>query len=112
MRTESAIHSRPDMMQEITIKILKAAIVLFLLLIIGMKLMDYQSLLPMIFLAVIMTLGTILMIMHMASTGKVKAKGAKKRRKHLLPFIYDRKKVRRAESIKRPMNTNRHNSQN
>jgi hypothetical protein len=101
MRMESAIQTSSNMMQNITIKIVRIALIVFILLIVGMKLMDYQSLLPLIFLAVVMTLGTILMILHMASTGKVKAKGAKRRRKHLLPFVYDRKKVRRAESITR-----------
>ena len=110
MRIQSALQSTPDTMQNVTIKILKVAIVVFLILTIGMKLMNYQSLLPLIFIAVIMTLGTILMILHMASTGKVKAKGAKRRRKHLLPFIYDRKKAHRVDSIKR-IQANRNNSQ-
>ncbi|MDO1448648.1 hypothetical protein Q0590_20390 [Rhodocytophaga aerolata] len=101
MKIQSAIQSSPDTMQSVTVKILRIALVVFILVTIGMKLMDYQSLLPLIFLAVIMTIGTILMILHMATTGKVKAKGAKRRRKHLLPFIYDRKKIHRSESINR-----------
>jgi hypothetical protein len=107
MKMQSAIHSTTDTMQNVTVKILKIALVVFILFTIGMKLIDYQSLLPLIFLAVIMTLGTILMILHMASTGKVKARGAKRRRKRLLPFIYDRKKVQRAESINRVMQNRR-----
>jgi hypothetical protein len=107
MKMQSAIHSSTDTMQQVTINLLKVALVVFFLITIGMKLMDYQSLLPLIFLTVIMSVGTILMILHMASTGKVKAKGAKSRRKRLLPFIYDRKKVRRVESISRAMRERR-----
>jgi hypothetical protein len=107
MKMQSAIHSSTDTMQIMTIKILKAALVVFILITIGMKLMDYQSLLPLIFLAVIMSVGTILMILHMASTGKVKARGAKRRRKRLLPFIYDRKKVHRVESFNRAIRERR-----
>jgi hypothetical protein len=110
MKMQPAIQSSQNTMQHVTINILRAALVVFVILTVTMKLMDYQSLLPLIFLAVVMTIGTILMILHMATTGKVKAKGAKRRRKHLLPFIYDRKKVHRAAPVNRPIQANRKNT--
>ncbi len=110
MRIQSAIHPLSDIMQQITVKILKIAIVVFIAIALAMKLLDYHSLLPLIFLAIIMTIGTILMILHMASSGKVRAKGAKRRRKRLLPFIYDRKKASRVESINQAMRERRNST--
>lgn len=49
------------------------------------------SFLPVILLMVILSLAVWLMIGEMVRSGKIYAKGAKKRRKQILPFIYARK---------------------